>query len=136
MTMLLSVLFLDFLVEQSFSQPDTKQWHTKMLLLKSSSPENPSYGTSNFPFQAQATVEVQVDGLDGCAVVNLTRGAGPDVGGLTSNSLISGGFSPSPTKPVALTSQGISSSVNPSSIVIRNTKHNVSAFLTQPAIPT
>lgn len=106
-----------------------------MLLSTCPSPENPSYGTSTSPFQAQATVEVQVDGLDGSAVNNLTRGAGSDVAGLTSDSPISGGFSPSPTRPVALTSQGISSSVNPSSIVIPSTGYNVSAFPTQPAIP-
>lgn len=132
--MLLSVLFLNFLVERSFSQPDTKQPDTKMLLSTSPFPETPLYGTSTSPFQAQATVEVQVDGLDGSAVINLTRGAGSDVAGLTSDSPISGGFSPSPTRPVALTSQGLSSSVNPSSIVIPS-GYNVSAFPTQPAIP-
>ena len=135
MTMLLSVLFLNFLVERTFSQPDTKQRDTKMLLSTSPFPENPSSGTSISPFQAQATVEVQVDGLDGSAVINLTRGAGSDVAGLTSDSPISGSFSASPTKPVALTSQGIPSSVNPSSIVIPSNGYNVSAFPTQPAIP-
>ena len=135
MTMLLSVLFFNFLVKRSFSQPDTKQWDTKMLLSTSPSLKNPSYGTSNSPFQAQATVEVQVDRLDGSAVINLTRGAGSDVTGLTSDSPISGGFSPSPTRPDVLTSQGISSSVNPSSIVIPSTGYNVSAFPIRPAIP-
>lgn len=106
--MLLSVLFLNFLVKWSFSQPNTKQPDTKMLLSTSPSLETPSYGTTSSPFEAQATVEVQVDGLDGSAVINLTRGAGSDVAGLTSDSLISGGFNPSPTKPVVLTSQGIS----------------------------
>ena len=106
-----------------------------MLLSTSPSPENPSYSTSNSPFQAQAIIEVQVDRLDGSAIINLTRGAGFDITGLISNSPTFGGFSPSPTKPVALTSQGISSSVNPSSIVIPNTRYNVSAFPIQLAIP-
>ncbi len=90
--MLLSVLLLNFLVERSLSQPNTKQFDTKILLSTNLSPENPSYGTSNSPFQAQATVEVQVDRLDVSAVINLTRGAGSDVAGLTSDSPISGGF--------------------------------------------
>ena len=80
-------------------------------------------------------MEVQVDGLDGSAIINLTRGAGSGVADLTSDPPISGGFSPSPTRPVALTTQGISSSVKPSSIVIPSAGYNVSAFPAQPAIP-
>ena len=127
--MLLSVLFLNSLVERSFSQPDTM-----MLPLTSPSPENPMYGTSTSPFQAQAIVKVQVDELDGSAVINLTCEAGSDVAGLTSVSSMSEDFSPSPTRPVALASQRNSSSDNPSSTVIHSTRYKVSAFPTQPAI--
>lgn len=133
--MLLSVLILNLLVEHSFSQPDTKRADTNIPLSPSPSLENLSHGTINSPFQAQVTVEIQVDGLDGSAVINITHGAGSDVAGLTSDSLTSGGFSPFPTKPVALTSQGIFSSVNPSSIVIPSTGYIVSTFPTQSAIP-
>ena len=49
-------------------------------------------------------MEVQVDRLDGSAIINLTRGVGSNVASLTSNSLTSRGFSPSPTRPVALIS--------------------------------
>jgi hypothetical protein len=133
--MLLSVLILNLLIERSLFQPDTKQPDTKMSLSPSPSLENLSHGTINSPFQAQATVEVQVDGLDSSAVINMTRGAGSDVAGLTSDSSISGGFGPSLTKPVALTSQGIFSSINLSSIIILSTGYNVSTFPTHASDP-
>jgi len=139
MTMLFSVLILNLLIEVSFSQPDScflaggQCGTTKTLLPTSLYLENPSHGTVNALFQAQATVKIQVDGLDDSAVINLTRAAGSDVVALTSDFKSSEYLSSSLTKSVALIDQGVSYSVNCSTIFISSTEYVVSTFSSQTA---
>ena len=139
MTMLSPILILNLLVSGSFSQPDScflaggRCGTTKTLLPTSLSPEKPSHEMSDAPFQAQATVDFQVDGLDGSAVINLTRAAGSGVVALTSGSKSSRYLSPSPTKAVALTDQGVSYPANCSTIFVPSTGSVVSTFPSQTA---
>ena len=70
--MLLSIFILNLLVTYSFSQPNVKQPNINIALSTSPSFQKPSRRQSNSPFQAQATIEVQVDGLDSSAIISMT----------------------------------------------------------------
>ena len=134
--MLLSIFILNLLVTYSFSQPNVKQPNINIALSTSPSFQKPSRRQSNSPFQAQATIEVQVDGLDSSAIISMTREADSSDVGSTSVSTFSADLSPSLTEPVAMSSPGTSIPSASSSNLISSNRCNVSAFQTQTAFQT